>query len=141
MEAGTYILLVDDDLSSLNMHRDILVGAGFAVETASDGVDALRACRTRKPHLVLLDLLMPGMDGGEVLKELRSDERMKAVPVIALTGVPEWLQDHRDASAEFDDVLLKPVPPELLIQAIWRMQTLSEQAGMAVARKNRTSVL
>jgi CheY-like chemotaxis protein len=119
VEAGTYILLVDDDFSSLTMHRDILLGAGFVVETASDGVSALRACRSRTPQLILLDLLMPGMDGGEVLKQLRNDERTKMVPVIALTGVPEWLQAHRDASAEFEDVLLKPVPPDLLIRAIW----------------------
>ena len=119
MEAGTYILLVDDDFSSLTMHRDILLAAGFAVETAPDGVSALRACRSRTPQLILLDLLMPGMDGGEVLKQLRNDDRTKMVPVIALTGVPEWLQTHRDASAEFDDVLLKPVPADLLIRAIW----------------------
>jgi two-component system, cell cycle response regulator DivK len=120
VDAGTHILLVDDDPASVAMHRDILHGAGFQVDTAVDGMSALRACRTRRPQIVLLDLLMPGMDGGEVLKQLRNDERTKMVPVIALTGVPEWLQDHREASAEFDHILLKPVPPDLLIQAIWR---------------------
>ncbi len=89
MEAATHILLVDDDRDSLTMHRDVLQGAGFRVETAPDGVSALRLCRTCRPQLVLLDLLMPGMDGGEVLKQLRSDDRTKTVPVIALTGVPD----------------------------------------------------
>lgn len=120
MEATTHIVVVDDDLDSLTMHRDALHGAGFAVETACDGVSALRLCRTRRPQVVLLDLVMPGMDGGEVLRHLRNDERTRTVPVIALTGVPEWLQDHRTAAAQFDDILLKPVPPDLLIQAVWR---------------------
>jgi CheY-like chemotaxis protein len=120
VEAVTHILVVDDDLGSLTMHRDALQGAGFQVETASDGVSALRSCRARKPQVVLLDLLMPGMDGGEVLQQLRLDDRTKTVPVIALTGVPEWLQDHRNASTEFDDILLKPVPPDLLVEAVWR---------------------
>ena len=121
MEAGTHILVVDDDLSSLALHSDVLRGAGFQVDTACDGMSALRLCRTRKPQVVLLDLLMPGMDGGEVLQLLRTDERTKTVRVIALTGVPEWLQDHRNAAAEFDGILLKPVPADVLVQAIWRL--------------------
>jgi two-component system, cell cycle response regulator DivK len=121
VQAATHILVVDDDLDSLAMHRDVLQSAGFDVETALDGVSALRVCRHRKPQLVLLDLLMPGMDGGEVLKQLRNDERTKAVPVIALTGVPEWLQDHRDEAAEFDEILLKPVPQDLLVQSVGRL--------------------
>jgi two-component system, cell cycle response regulator DivK len=121
VQAATHILVVDDDLDSLAMHRDVLQSAGFEVETALDGVSALRVCRRRKPQLVLLDLLMPGMDGGEVLKQLRNDERTKAVPVIALTGVPEWLQDHRDEAAEFDEILLKPVPQDLLVQSVGRL--------------------
>ena len=121
MQAGTHVLVVDDDLDSLAMHRDVLQSAGFQVETAPDGVSALRACRRLKPQLVLLDLLMPGIDGGEVLKQLRNDERTKLVPVIALTGVPEWLQDHRDEAAEFDEILLKPVPQDLLVQSVGRL--------------------
>lgn len=121
MNSATHILVVDDDLDSLALHRDVLQGAGFEVETAPDGLSALRVCRRRRPQLVLLDLLMPGMDGGEVLKQFRNDERMKLVPVVALTGVPEWLQDHRDEAAEFDEILLKPVPHDLLIQSVGRL--------------------
>ena len=121
MEPSTHILIVDDDLASLAMHRDILLSAGFQIETAPDGISALSACRNRKPHLVLLDLLMPGLDGGEVLKQLRGDDRTKTIPVIALTGVPEWLQSHRSSAAEFDGVLLKPVPESLLIETICRL--------------------
>lgn len=121
MQGSTHILLVDDDLASLTMHRDVLQDAGFQVETASDGVSALRACRDRRPQLVLLDLVMPGMDGAEVLQQLRNDDRTRILPVIALTGVPEWLQAHREASGEFDHILFKPVPPDLLIDAVWRV--------------------
>jgi two-component system, cell cycle response regulator DivK len=96
------------------------VCAGFRVETARDGVSALSACRRGKPQLVLLDLLMPGVDGGEVLRQLRTDDRTKTIPVIALTGVPEWLQSHRSSASEFDGILLKPVPESLLIATICR---------------------
>jgi two-component system, cell cycle response regulator len=120
VEATTQILIVDDDAASLALHRDVLQCAGFQVETAPDGVAALWICRTRKPQLVLLDLLMPGIDGGEVLQRLRNDERTKTIPVIALTGVPEWLQSHRTSVAEFDDILLKPVPEALLIERVCR---------------------
>jgi CheY-like chemotaxis protein len=121
VEPSTHILIVDDDLASLAMHRDVLQCAGFHVEAARDGISALTACRSRKPQLVLLDLLMPGMDGAEVLQQLRIDERTKTIPVIALTGVPEWLQSHRSSAAEFDGILLKPVPESLLIETICRL--------------------
>jgi two-component system, cell cycle response regulator DivK len=121
VERGVHILLVDDDSASLSVHRAVLEAAGFCVGTASDGPSALRASRARKPHLILLDLMMPGMDGGEVLRRLRKDERTRTVPVVALTGVPEWLQDHRDAAADFDGILLKPVPDDVLIQETWRL--------------------
>jgi CheY-like chemotaxis protein len=121
VERGVHILLVDDDSASLSVHRAVLEEAGFHVDTAGDGLAALRASRARRPHLILLDLMMPGMDGGEVLRRLRKDERTRTVPVVALTGVPEWLQDHRDAAAEFDAILLKPVPDGVLIQETWRL--------------------
>ena len=126
LERGAHILLVDDDLDSLKVHCAILQTAGFEVEMAPDGISAITAARYRRPDLVLLDLMMPGMDGGEVLQQLRRDERLRNVPVVALTGVPEWLQDHRHAAAEFDGILLKPVPQDLLISEIFRLLSLAE---------------
>jgi two-component system response regulator RpaA len=125
MEPSAHILLIDDDLDSLHVHRTVLEHAGFEVETANDGISGIRACRGGRPQLVLLDLMMPGMDGGQVLQQLRQDERTKTTPVIALTGVPEWLQDHREVSSEFDGVLLKPVPHEVLIRTVARLLAAS----------------
>jgi CheY-like chemotaxis protein len=112
------ILLVDDDPDSLEVHRQILEWFGWSVETATNGPDALIAARRDKPDAILLDLAMPGMDGGAVLAALRRDDGTKAIPVIALTGVPEWLEDRRDLAYPFDDVVFKPVPNDMLVRRI-----------------------
>ena len=114
---GAHILITDDDGDSREMYRQMLEVAGFHVETASSGASALRSARVRQPDLILMDLVMPGMDGGLVLKELRADERTSAVPVLALTGVPEWLDDYT-GEARFDSVLTKPVEADRLISEI-----------------------
>ena len=113
-----HVLLVDDDEKSREIYRRILEIAKLAVETASSGVEALRFARERTPAVILLDLMMPGMDGGAVLQQLKRDDRTKAIPVIALTGVPEWLQAHREPALDFADVLFKPVPHETLVERI-----------------------
>lgn len=61
---------------------------------------------------------MPGMDGGEVLAQLRRDPRTNTVPIVAVTGVPEWLDEHPELVKQFDGVLVKPVTSETLMHEI-----------------------
>ena len=85
MKDKPMILVVDDDPSIATLVRLYLEKDGFAVETAARGDDALAAFRKNPPDLILLDIMLPGLDGTEVLKAVR---RTSAIPVIMLTARP-----------------------------------------------------
>jgi two-component system, cell cycle response regulator DivK len=112
------VLVVDDDVDSLEVHRTVLEWLGWEVDTATHGLEALSKAYRNKPDVILLDLVMPGMDGGVVLDRLRGDPRTKSIPVIAVTGVPEWFHDHQVRESEFEAVLRKPVPSDTLVQQL-----------------------
>jgi len=80
------ILLVDDNTFNLKLLRKKLEDSGFGVATALDGIKALNAVRTAPPDLVLLDVMMPRLDGYRVCKLLRMDERFASLPIIMLTS-------------------------------------------------------
>ncbi len=83
------ILIAEDEEALATILRDELVRAHYAVTVARDGVEALRAARKNVPDLILLDLLMPRKDGFEVLRELKADAALKAVPVIILSNLAQ----------------------------------------------------
>ena len=115
------ILLIDDDEDSRVVYKTMLEWAGFVVDVAANGIAGLRTARTHPPDVILLDLVMPGVDGGTVLQQLRAMPRTRAIPLIALTGVPVWLQDHASRAAGFDGCLIKPVASDSLIDEITRV--------------------
>jgi DNA-binding response OmpR family regulator len=80
------VLVVDDDPKTRDMLRRTLQKAGWTVAEAGSGSEALAALERAKPGLVLLDLMMPGMDGFEVLEKLQDDETWREVPVIIVTA-------------------------------------------------------
>lgn len=80
------ILVVDDDALILHLYRQQFTAAGFDVQTASDGVDAIRILNGDKPSLVMLDLMMPRLSGVEVLKFIRTNSRLRETPVIILSN-------------------------------------------------------
>ena len=80
------ILVVDDQKEIVDILYKFLSREGFEVLTATDGKDALSLARRAVPDLVILDVMMPGMDGGEVMQHILEDEKIKHVPVIFLTG-------------------------------------------------------
>jgi DNA-binding response OmpR family regulator len=83
---GKRVLLVEDDRFLRRACEKSLRQQGFAVSTAADGEEALRASRAELPDLILLDILMPRLNGIEVLRALRADEKTCAIPVIVLTN-------------------------------------------------------
>jgi DNA-binding response OmpR family regulator len=89
------ILVVDDEKDIVQLIRYNLEQEGFKVEAASDGIEALKKANEVKPDLILLDIMLPGKDGYEVMKSLNQNERTANIPVIFLTA----------KSAEFDEVL------------------------------------
>lgn len=113
------ILHVEDDVSLQRLVRVVLeqIG-GYAVETVGDGKRALEAARQAVPHLVLLDLDLPGMSGLSVLREMRSTEALRTVPVVFLTAAadPRLLDESRALGVS--EMLAKPFRPRLLVQSI-----------------------
>jgi CheY-like chemotaxis protein len=83
---GRRLLVVDDDPDVPDLVRQLLEGTGFAIEAAEDGLAALRALALHRPDAILLDLLMPQMDGFDVIRRLRADAERRDIPVIVLTA-------------------------------------------------------
>ena len=86
MENAT-ILFVDDEKDMLIIMEDLLEARGYSVITANNGVDGLSLAKSRKPDLIILDISMPDIDGGQVAQELKQSPETKDIPVIFLTGL------------------------------------------------------
>jgi DNA-binding response OmpR family regulator len=106
--AGGEILVVDDDEIVARTIERTLRAAGFRVLVARTGVEALRAARRHPPDLMVLDVLMPGMDGFEVCREIRQDPLLKDLPVLFLTAKGKEEDRVEGLRAGADDYLSKP---------------------------------
>ncbi len=114
------VLVVDDELNIRDLVGMYLTAAGYRVEHAEDGVEALAKFRARRPDLVLLDLMLPGMDGAKVCDAIRAESR---VPVIMLTARDTDLDKVAMLESGADDYVTKPFsPPELVarVRAVLR---------------------
>jgi CheY-like chemotaxis protein len=83
------ILIVDDEFGIVDSLAEMLSEEGFAVSTASNGKDALRRIAERRPDLILMDYMMPVMDGAETLQTIRSDLALRDIPVVLMSSVPK----------------------------------------------------
>jgi DNA-binding response OmpR family regulator len=119
------ILVVDDDLHIRTILGFKLEQEGFRVIQAADGREALALLDAGEPDLVLLDVMMPGMDGFEVLNRLRSRFRSHNLPVIMLTAKGELDEKVRGLSEGANDYVLKPFVPEELMLRVRNMLRLS----------------
>jgi CheY-like chemotaxis protein len=106
---GGRVLVVDDDVAIREVLVDILEAEGYAVASASDGQEALQRLSSLTPCIVLLDLMMPVMDGFEVLAHLRADPATSALPVLVLTanrtGLPPGATSMLHKPFEISDML------------------------------------
>lgn len=106
------ILVVDDDPVILETIQEALQQGGFETVTAENGQLALEIVREDVPDAIVLDRRMPVMDGNEVLKRLRADERTKSIPIIMLTGDQEIEQVMESLHLGANEYVVKPVAPE-----------------------------
>jgi CheY-like chemotaxis protein len=126
------VLLVEDDRDGRLLFAEWLRGAGFRVETAHNGMQALDRAFEVRPDAILTDLHIPGIDGYELTRRLKSDPRTSAVPVLAITGYAPFTQDPSRADrAGCDAILPKPCDPDDLVTTL--------QALIAEARGRRTA--
>ena len=107
------ILIVEDDPNVQNLIRTLMETEGYEVITAADGLEGLLKAEIRHPAVIILDIMMPNVDGERVLDEMRTREGLAGVPVLIVTG-------RADAHAAFDplvgarNVIPKPFDPDLL---------------------------
>jgi two-component system alkaline phosphatase synthesis response regulator PhoP len=109
------ILVIDDEPGILNLVTSYLKADGYEVYTAADGLSGLKAARTFKPDLVILDIMLPGLDGLELLARLR---RESDVYVILLTARAEEVDKIVGLSAGADDYMIKPFSPRELVARV-----------------------
>ena len=108
------ILVVEDDPALRNLYRSLLRQEGYPVIDVEDGVAALRALEATRPAAIVLDLALPRLDGRDVHREIKSNDRTKDIPVIVVSG--HDTSDLRDA--EFACILKKPLNPDTLLSAV-----------------------
>jgi CheY-like chemotaxis protein len=108
------ILVVDDDSSARFLLRLILEDAGYLVREAANGLGALILIKDWLPQLIVTDMVMPEMDGQELISRIRSDRRTAALPILAVTGQPDAMERAGGADA----VLAKPLNREGLLTAV-----------------------
>ncbi len=138
------ILVVDDNAANVKLLEDLLRFHGYEVEAAFDGERALEMLRARPPDLVLLDVLMPGLDGHDVCRAVRDDPALAMLPVVMVTALEDREDRVRGLEAGADDFLSKPLnPPELVarVRSLLRIRRLYEtvqRQAAQLASWNRT---
>jgi DNA-binding response OmpR family regulator len=118
------ILVVDDDKEIVNMLKEKLTKEGYIVSTACDGEDALAKVKTDKPDIILLDLMMPKLNGFETLKQIRDNFQDRWMPIIILSAKAELESVKQCYSMEADHYLTKPCEMEKLLRGIETMISL-----------------
>src|SRR5512133_2204803 len=111
----TKVLVVDDEPDALELVAFNLTKAGHEVFTAEDGVEALEKVRANAPDAIVLDVMLPGMDGMEVCRNLRRDRRTAAIPVLMLTAKSAEVDRVLGLELGADDYLTKPFSPRELV--------------------------
>ena len=127
-ETQKYVLVVDDEADVRTYLKNALADAGFLVETATDGLEALEMVRRKPPDLISLDLIMPRHSGAKFYRELQKDRALSRIPVLLVTG------HARDelGRADFEEMTMsgpgvyleKPVRPATYVAAVRRLLNL-----------------
>ena len=117
----TKILVVDDEPDAVELIEFNLKGAGYEVITASDGEEALKKARSSLPNLIILDLMLPEVDGLDVCKLLRRDQRTSGIPIIMLTAKAAEIDRVLGLELGADDYVTKPFSPRELVLRVKRL--------------------
>ena len=135
------ILIVDDERDILDLIEYNLKKEGFSVITAEDGVEGIERARQYKPDLVLLDIMMPKMDGLEVIALMRDDANLREIPVIFLTARSDEKTEVKGLDRGADDFLTKPISTTKLvsrIKAVLRRYAEEETEDHVITRGDLT---
>jgi len=118
---GIRVLVVDDNFVNVRLLEELLKSASYEVTTATSGEAALEKLAQSRPDIVLLDVMMPVMDGYEVCRRIRQDEKTAQLPVIMVTALDKESDREMALAAGANEFLSKPVEDNLLLPAIRRI--------------------
>jgi len=120
-QTAPLVLIVEDYEDAREMYAEYLKYSGFRVAEARNGLEALEIAQKLLPDVILMDLALPGMDGWEATRKLKSDDRTRRIPVIAVTG--HALSGHSDTArrAGCDAFVSKPCLPDALVAEVRKM--------------------
>jgi PAS domain S-box-containing protein len=118
LRSGLRILIIEDNAANLELATTILCGLGYEVICASDADTGIDLARQQQPHLVLLDIGLPGKDGLQAAGELKRDERTRAIPLVALTAHALPADEAKAQRAGFTGYLTKPIRPTALAKLV-----------------------
>ena len=136
--AGKRVLVVDDDVKTVELVKLYLNRDGYRVMTAYDGIEALRLARESRPDLIVLDLMLPGMDGLEVCRTLRNESD---VPIIMLTAMTTDQDKLNGLELGADDYMTKPFSPrELAARVRTVLRRLPGERGPAQVRYGELTI-
>lgn len=126
---GRSILIVDDEPDLLELVRYNLQAEGYKVLTARDGIEGLKAAKTEPLDLAILDLMMPGMDGNELCRAIRSNPATANLPVIMLTAKSDDVDKIASLELGADDYITKPFNPRELVARVRALLRRSERGA------------
>jgi DNA-binding response OmpR family regulator len=122
------VMVVDDDPNALDIVRTFLESRGYTVATAQNGNQALALLEDVRPDLVLLDVMMPGMDGWEVARVIKNHPKYGDTRVVMLTARSDFADKHEGLRAGADDYMVKPIKLAELAERVERNLSIKERS-------------
>ncbi len=121
------VVCIEDEPEMIDLVRLILGRKGFEVIGANGGVEGLETVRTERPDLVLLDLMMPDMDGWGVYQQMKADEELRGIPVVVVTAKAQSIDKVLGLHiAKVDDYITKPFGPQELLESVEKILGVTE---------------
>lgn len=112
------ILVVDDEPHIVNLIRLTLTGDKYEIYSAFSGLEAIKLAKQIKPSLIILDLMMPNIDGYQVCEEVRKDPKIADTPIMILSAKSQLVDKFKSINVGADDYLVKPFDPEELVKRV-----------------------
>lgn len=127
-----YILVVDDNKITTKLTRRYLEAHGFEASEAYDGIECLESVKTRKPDAIIMDVMMPRLDGFDTVKALKEDPETADIPVAIVTALNDTATQVKAVESGADDFLTKPIEEKLIITKAKVLTTIGRECRRSV---------
>lgn len=130
------ILVIEDDPATSRLLEYSLKHEGYQIINATNGLDGIRKALNEAPDLIILDVMLPGMDGFEICHRLRSETGTAKLPILMLSAKAQEMDKNTGLLTGADDYLIKPVAPAMIVS---RVEALLTKKKLATKSKEKTS--